>query len=651
MFIQTIYPKLSAYVIITMYNDNLLATYALLSFIRESKSDDKRDSLLEIYIPLVKEAIVEKLKVNKGKEYKGKDFSEIKQWIKNQFEFDIPIPALQVILRKLSDEVGFGFQIFGDNGFIIHPGCESGLSHDYNLKKKEIETLKSNYKTFCKGLGVHYDFNELVDFIQDQRNRIFKGKVTVIDTQNYHVSKYVHDLIKRKDKFFHIICSIYLGGVIGSYFEFQIRKPIFGVDLLIDTNFYISLVDLNTEESYDTCRQLFDITVPLGFHYYILESTIDQIKILLSNRISRINSKAFVSSVDEADILSACNRRGLSREDLEAYKDNLEDNLRQIGITKIYKTQVRELIIGAEKNKDLKKLTGLRGSRDSAINDLVAYGYIAKKREGKPITEFNDVNCWFLTNSFSFNKRELSIPVWQRNSITASDLLMLLWLSNPSQHLLKNKNTLAITSLSANVLKFRADKSPAHNVIDKIQDRVASLKLQGQIDDHNIAKLCIRMSEGCIDNVAANRMLKMPTHEFLNSIELMDKREQEYLEGKAENEELKNKNSELERILLIKQAENELYKMRLYGVGYLFLVLIIFGFYKYFVEDALFHLFTYQKYVIDLLYFIITFTMAGIIRHQYCIDGIISFFQKRKILDKISLVQEVKQNDNIAEDK
>ncbi len=33
------------------------------------------------------------------------------------------------------------------------------------------------------------------------------------------------------------------------------------------------------------------------------------------------------------------------------------------------------------------------------------------------------------------------------------------------------------------------------------------------------------------------------------------------------------------------------------------------------------------------------------------IKCIISFFQKRKILDKISLVQEVKQNDNIAEDK
>ena len=52
-----------------MVNENLLATYSLLSFIRESFGEDSKESLLAVFVPLVKAALVQKLKENQGREY------------------------------------------------------------------------------------------------------------------------------------------------------------------------------------------------------------------------------------------------------------------------------------------------------------------------------------------------------------------------------------------------------------------------------------------------------------------------------------------------------------------------------------------------------------------------------------------------------
>lgn len=57
-----------------MVNENLLATYSLLSFIRESYGDDSKESLLAVFVPLVKAALARNLKDNSGKVYMGKDY-------------------------------------------------------------------------------------------------------------------------------------------------------------------------------------------------------------------------------------------------------------------------------------------------------------------------------------------------------------------------------------------------------------------------------------------------------------------------------------------------------------------------------------------------------------------------------------------------
>lgn len=618
-----------------MVNENLLATYSLLSFIRESYGDDSKESLYAVFLPLVKEALVCKLKQNNNQEYKGRDYSEIKSLIQALFEIEIPIPVLENLLPALQHEADSGFQLFGDHGYIIKPGSLTSIAVEYDQKKENIKRLRRNFKDYCKGLGVQFNFEELVNFIQDQQNRIFSRTKSIIDQQNYHVSKYIHDIIKRKNEYFDIVCSIYFGGLIGSYYKFEVNNKVFDTSLLIDTNFYISLINLNTEEAYETCRQLYDISVPMGFSYYILETTINQIEILLSNRANRVNSKQFIAAVDDADILTACQRRGIGREELETYKDNLRDDLKTKGVTIIYNTQIRSLIESAKNSPDLKKLTELRGSKESAINDIVAKNYVENKRKDKAMTEFTDVPCWFLNNSFTLNKRELERPVWQRINITASDLLTLLWLANPAQKSLNNSKTLAITSLSANVIKYRSDRLPSHKNLELLQDRIAKLQLEGKVGQSDIARLCIRMSEGCIDNHEARRLLIMKTSGLVEYITMKEEREDYYLQVAEENRQKDEELKIMRHNQAVQKAMTELYKMRVWGLVYLFFVIALYLLYRFVLVRNVFQLSGWWAFLLDFVYFILTVIVVNLLSHNYCLNGLWSFIYKKKIFKEL----------------
>ena len=288
-------------------NEELLATYSLLSYIRESLGNEKRDTLAYVFIPLVKEGLSSVLSKHGFNEVKGKDYTEIKTQIADIFKIDIPIPVLETILPILSREADGSFQLYKDHSFIIKSQVGNSIMGDYNNQKKRIQQLERNYKLFCKGEGVEPDFDGLISFIQDQKNRLFDKDNTIkIEDQNYHISKYINTLKEKKNSHYDTVCDLFLGGIISSYLNFQVKGRILDADLLIDTNFYISLINLNTEESFDTCKQLYDITVALGFHYKILETTITQIKNLLNDRLSRFNQRNVYSVIDNADILAAC---------------------------------------------------------------------------------------------------------------------------------------------------------------------------------------------------------------------------------------------------------------------------------------------------------------------------------------------------------
>lgn len=614
-----------------MVNENLLATYSLLSFIRDKYENDCNESLTQLFVPLIKETLNRMLR-KKGSAIMGKDYSEIFDSIKEYFQIEIPIPVISTLMSQVCEHSGGSFILNSDHSFVIGSECVSTITEDYQNQKKLINKLANNYKVYCKGRNVSYNFEELVTFIQDQKNRIFDNQSTAIYNQSYHVSKYVYDRIKKKDFYFDIICSIYLGGIISSYFKFEIRDRIIDTELLVDTNFYISLIDLNTEESYSACKQLYDLTIAMGFRYSILETTIEQIRILLSSKVKQFKSKDLFATLDVADILSACSRRGLDRSFLEACKDNLRNDLLEKGISIVYNQNIRALYEKTSKSKDLRTLTNIRGNRESAFNDLLAQEYVAYKRKDKIITEFNDVNCWFLNNSYSVNRKEKNLPVWQRISITASDLLVLLWFANPSLSIRNTKSMLAMTSLSANVIKYRSEHYPSHKVISKIQDRIARLQIENNISEASIAKLCIRMSEGEIDKNEADRLLTLSSPALLEYIERTARNEDIYLETTAKNEELTSENSSLKVQLEDKYIENKLMKMRVWGVVYVFVIIVIYllGI-KYVNSNPS----TWYGYLVHIGYWLLTTVVVNWYNHMYFVNGLISFVKRDFIIKKI----------------
>ena len=618
-----------------MVSENLLATYSLLSFIQDSQKEDKSKSILQLFIPFVQDTLNWMLSQNANTgEIKGKSTLEIRDVIKMRFELEIPPFALNSILSLIDTDEN-RFVINADKSFIIKAGYSNGIDKQYESQKKRISLLKKNYKSFCYRENVNFEFQELVTFIQDQKNRIFEGNSTQITDQRYYVSKYVAEKIRTKDTYYKTICNIYLGGIITSYLSFTITERVMDTELLLDTNFYISLCNLNTEESYETCKQLFETARNLGFRFSILQRTIEQIRILLTNRIKNFECRSSRAAWDESDIHAACVRRGMnSSSDLQLYKDGIMNDLASKGINVINDTMIRPDIEKASKSEEYHSLKVIRRNSESALNDVIAQTYVEHKRSSKKISEFSDVNCWFLTNSTSFNKHELEIPVWQRKSINAADLLLLLWYANPSLDLGNTTSMLAMSSLSANILRYRSEKGPAAKIVDKIQHRVAQLQTNGLVTQEAIAKLCIRMSEGCIDETEANRLVSMPTSEFIKYVEQIRTSENSYYEVEAENEDLRSKIDILNEDSKIKDAKLEMRELQLHSVFYIIAAIVIYLTYWFFIREKI--KIEWIDSVIQLGYWIVTSILINFINHGKIWLGIKSFFCQKSVLRQIT---------------
>jgi hypothetical protein len=615
-----------------MVNENLLATYSLLSYLMENDKEDKRREIRHLFIPLICESLNSLIIKNKGNTVMGKDYSEIYDAIKNQFGIEIPIPVLENLLPLVNQHASGMITIHGDHSFIIKPAQYKSLHKQHNKKKGAIQILEADYKRFCYSLNVEYDFDELIEFIQDQNNRIFEKKESKLESQKYYVSKYVNGKLKAKDKCWDTICELYLGGLISSYFQFKVNEQIVDTELLIDTNFYISLINLNTEEAYITCKQLYDITIKMGFRYSILESTKEQIRILINTQLENYSKRDVYATINPANILSACVRRDLERSDLANIKDDLDYNLSRLGISTVYNANIKNLIDRAEKSKELNALSIIRGNRESAFHDLLAGEYVKEKRKKKAITEFTDVNCWFLNNSFSVNRKEVNLPLKDRCDISASDLLTLLWLSNPSLEIKNPKSILAVSSLSASIIRYRNKNIPSVKLIDKIYNRIAKLQSQQLISQKNIANLCIRLSEGCIDEKEANRLIVLTTNDFLQYVNSIEDEAQKHLQISEENERLRKENEQLRKQTLEEKTKHYIDRSRRYFSLFFIAEIVIWLVGAYSLP---FIIHTWYGWLASLFYFLLTTILSIWINPQTIKDAFSSFVNYKRVYNRV----------------
>ena len=230
-----------------------------------------------------------------------------------------------------------------------------------------------------------------------------------------------------------------------------------------------------------------------------MNTTVEQIKILLNNRISDFKSKDFIGSVKSADVFNACIRRNIDKTQLERIKDNISIKINELGIVIIQDTQIKDIIEKAKKSKTYKDLKEKRDYELSALNDAIADEYVKAKR-GTNIREVADVKCWFLHNSFHSFYFEQTKKITDRHTLGANELLVLLWLSNPSQINVIQDKIIVQGALSSYVTKYRRNKIPSTEILKIIKNRADKALEQGQITEKDIFKTCMRMTEGQITN-------------------------------------------------------------------------------------------------------------------------------------------------------
>lgn len=533
--------------------DKLLLTYSLLAHFKET-SDSTSKSLIDVFVPIVKKGLSEYSKENKLSEIKGANLSEIQVKIKDIFLLEIPIPILNIIMVEIEKQIGdeFTFKYFSSDGaFVIKSYIFNDIEELVKTEENNLSLLEEDFASYCKINNIKLEFKELINFILAQKVDLFSDKKSNYLDVNYQVPNYLK-LKFNNDKIFKIISDIYLGGILTSYLTLNINEKITSAELLIDTNFFISLIDLNTEDSFLTSNQLFDICKRMGFRFTILYSTVDEIKSLLNNRIIDFRNKEYMGSIKTADIFNACIRRNIDKTELERIRDNVLFKIEELGIVVIQEAQINEIKSKAEKSQSYKDFKIIRNTDESALNDAMAEEYVKQKR-GKNINEFSDVKCWFLHNSFNKYEFSQSQFIHQRYQIGSNELLALLWLSNPSQLQIETQS-LAKSALNTYVTKYRRAKIPTREVLQAIKNRADKAIETGNISNKDLYLVTVRMSEG---------QLKKEDIDILVNAE-DDIFKEKFIEfAKEDDEKVQNYNHQIkQRDEKIRDLENEIVSVK-----------------------------------------------------------------------------------------
>ena len=464
-----------------MNKEKLLSTYALLGYLKETSPS--KAAITELYIPIVKKAMSEYASEKGMTEYKGRSLSEINLKIKTIFDIDIPLPILAKIMESIKNEINDEniFALYQDGAFIIKSYVFESIDEVIEQEKSNIDRLQQDYKLYCSENGFKFDFDELKQFILTQQIELFTDRRSDLLNVDYYVPKYVSERLNN-ESIFKVMSNIYLGSIIASYLEHNITDKVTEAELLLDTNFFISLIDLNTEDAYHTCNQLFTLCQQLGYRFTMLNSTLNQIRVLLSNRITDFASRDFIGSVRCADVFNACIRKNLDKTKLERIKDNIQRLVEDRGIVIIQDAQIKWLIDKAKKSQDYKELLQRRKNADSALNDTVAKLYVENKR-GQNVREFVDAKCWFLHNSFSPYDYSYGRKIHERYLISANELLVLLWLSSPAQGQQIKISDVTRGGLASYITKYRRSKMPTRDTLKVIKKRVDDALSYGLITE------------------------------------------------------------------------------------------------------------------------------------------------------------------------
>lgn len=483
-------------------------TYSLLAHINNSQK--RSNGQLDIFVPIVKQTLAHMAK-SRDKHIMGKHISEIGDVALKLSGIKFPIPVLRNILKLISAEVKTeenGFHLHTDDSYIINTYIFADYVDFLQNSKNEINKIQDLFKQFCKINKVVTQEDDLIRFIESNRENL-SAYLTQNDdnvsnniTKDYTVEARFVEYFRPLPQVFEKIKDIYIGAILTSYLEYTPSNLKMDVELLFDTNFIVSLLDLNTPESTQTCLQLLKIGKKLGFTFHILADTIEEIQGLLNFKAENFDKSLIQKYVNKEDVYNACIRRRLNKTDLQRISDSIEKTLLddfQISVIP-YTESIRNK---AKYSQEYIQLKPHRTSAKSALHDAICIQYVKEKRGNKKITTFDKVNCWWVNNTISHDVENEDITALFASQhdnmsevIKVDNLLNILWLSSPSI----DATTIAEMGLTSLIASTLNKNLPKTRVLKELDENIQKYKNEN-ITERDVFLLSSRIANGQIKDL------------------------------------------------------------------------------------------------------------------------------------------------------
>ena len=460
------------------------------------------------------------LKWNSTGVFKGRSLLEIKQITDELYKIDFPISVIKRILEAICKEINTEstthLTLYNDGSFSIKQYSFTEYEDIIANQTKEVNELEKAFKQFCKSSELRIENGDSIfSFIEQNKFTLSKyiANCQEKNDKNYTAEAEFIEFFKRIPPIYEEIKNIYLGSILASYIEYTPSDITKKVELVFDTNFLLGLLDLNTPESTYTCKTLINIAKQQGFKLSVLKATIEEAENLLQTKAKYFDKSFLPKKVNPEDVYNACDRRNLSRSDLERITDNLEESIGEFGISIIYADRLKK---EAKFTEEYRHFKDIRQSERSALHDAAALLYINKQRKSR-IKEFDRVNAWFVNNSVSTNNSFLKNG-FQPEIIKVDDLLNILWLSNPQINKSIGGDDLAEMGLTSAISLTLNKNLPKAAILRELGDNIHKYA-EGNISDTDVLRISTRITNRQLEDVEElNSLAKQDPTRFVKRL-------------------------------------------------------------------------------------------------------------------------------------
>jgi hypothetical protein len=531
-------------------------TYSLLAHIRSK--GQLVSGPISVFTPLIKRTLS---KLNEKGIFSGKSITEIKVESDSSYGIDFPIPVLRTILaaiaREINSETERRFELFQDDSFQIKNYAFTEFEETMRLQSQQIDNLEKMFSEFCETCGENRPENSsILEFIEKNKLSLSKylAHRQLDETKDYTIEAQFVEFFRQIPPVYETIRDIYLGSIIVGYIEYKTENIKTDIELLLDTNFILGLLDLNTPESTHTCRKVIEITKTQGYKLTALKDTLNETTALLKAKIGNFDLTFLQKKIYPEDIYNACDRRKLNSADLERITDNLEKEILAYGVSVIHDTTKYKN--KARFSSEYESLKKHRHSDVAALHDATAVYYVREKRK-KKIKDFENVNCWFINNSVSREKYDLDKGnniEYQPELIKADDFLNIIWLSNPQINRTVDINEISEIGLNSLISIGLTSSLPRLSIIRELDDNIHKYAQDSGLTDADIVRVATRITtKQLIDIENLNKLAKQDKEQFVKRLNEEAQKQKELEEERIKKldkilQELSNKNTGMQKI-------------------------------------------------------------------------------------------------------